>query len=61
VNALVRDDDDAFHRYPAHARGYDRPWTMSQWLERAPLGRNEGDRSWFHPHDEYAGTADGPS
>jgi predicted dithiol-disulfide oxidoreductase (DUF899 family) len=26
---------------------------MWQWLDRAPLGRNEGDMSWFHRHDEY--------
>jgi predicted dithiol-disulfide oxidoreductase (DUF899 family) len=26
---------------------------MSQWLDRAPLGRNEGDQSWFRRHDEY--------
>jgi len=61
VSAFVRDDDAAFHTYSAHARGYDRLRTMLQWLERAPLGRNESDRSWFHPHDEYAATVDGPS
>jgi predicted dithiol-disulfide oxidoreductase (DUF899 family) len=26
---------------------------MWQWLDRAPLGRNEGDLSWFRRHDEY--------
>jgi predicted dithiol-disulfide oxidoreductase (DUF899 family) len=26
---------------------------MWQWLDRAPLGRNEGDMSWFRRHDEY--------
>jgi predicted dithiol-disulfide oxidoreductase (DUF899 family) len=26
---------------------------MWQWLDRTPLGRNEGDMSWFHRHDEY--------
>jgi hypothetical protein len=36
-------------------------WTMWQWLDRAPLGRNEGDLSWFHRHDEYPATSNGPS
>jgi predicted dithiol-disulfide oxidoreductase (DUF899 family) len=26
---------------------------MWQWLDRAPLGRNEGDMSWFRRHDVY--------
>jgi predicted dithiol-disulfide oxidoreductase (DUF899 family) len=33
---------------------------MWQWLDRAPLGRNEGDWSWFHRHDEYPAAAAGP-
>jgi predicted dithiol-disulfide oxidoreductase (DUF899 family) len=33
--------------------GCDVLWGMWQWLDRAPLGRNEGDMSWFHRHDEY--------
>jgi hypothetical protein len=37
----------------AYARGLDGLWTMWQWLDRAPLGRNEGDLSWLHRHDEY--------
>jgi predicted dithiol-disulfide oxidoreductase (DUF899 family) len=28
-------------------------WTMWQWLDRAPMGRNEGDMSWFHRRYEY--------
>jgi predicted dithiol-disulfide oxidoreductase (DUF899 family) len=39
-----------------HASG-----TREQWLDRAPRGRNEGDLSWFHRHDEYPATAGGPS
>jgi predicted dithiol-disulfide oxidoreductase (DUF899 family) len=38
---------------PAYARGTDALWSMWQWLDRAPLGRNEGDMSWFRRHDEY--------
>jgi pimeloyl-ACP methyl ester carboxylesterase len=30
-----------------------------EWLDRAPLGRNEGDMSWFHRHDEYEQNASG--
>jgi predicted dithiol-disulfide oxidoreductase (DUF899 family) len=26
---------------------------MYQWLDRAPLGRNEGAGNWFRRHDEY--------
>jgi predicted dithiol-disulfide oxidoreductase (DUF899 family) len=26
---------------------------MWQWLDRAPLGRNEQGMSWFRRHDEY--------
>jgi predicted dithiol-disulfide oxidoreductase (DUF899 family) len=26
---------------------------MYQWLDRAPLGRNEGDGVWWRRHDEY--------
>jgi predicted dithiol-disulfide oxidoreductase (DUF899 family) len=50
-----------FHTYSAYARGFDWLWTMWQWLDRAPLGRNEGDLSWFHRRDEYTALAGGPS
>jgi predicted dithiol-disulfide oxidoreductase (DUF899 family) len=61
MSAFARDGDDVFHTYSAYARGFDALWTMWQWLDRAPLGRNEGDLSWFHRHDEYPTTAGGPS
>jgi predicted dithiol-disulfide oxidoreductase (DUF899 family) len=57
LSAFARDGDDVFHTYSAYARGVDQLWPMWQWLDRAPLGRNEGDLSWFHRHDEYAATA----
>lgn len=53
MSAFARDGDDVFHTYSAYSRGFDGLWTMWQWLDRAPLGRNEGDMSWFHRHDEY--------
>ncbi|MGH9025567.1 MAG: DUF899 domain-containing protein [Acidimicrobiia bacterium] len=53
MSAFARDGDDVFHTYSAYARGFDALWTMWQWLDRAPLGRNEGDLSWFRRHDQY--------
>jgi predicted dithiol-disulfide oxidoreductase (DUF899 family) len=59
MSAFARDGDDVFHTYSAYARGFDGLWTMWQWLDRAPLGRNEGDGSWFHRRDEYRAAAGG--
>ena len=56
MSAFIRGDGAIFHTYSAYARGLDATWTMWQWLDRAPLGRNEGDLSWFGRHDTYEGT-----
>ena len=53
MSAYARDGDEVFHTYSAYARGFDGLWPMWQWLDRAPLGRNEGDLSWFRRHDQY--------
>ena len=53
MSAFALDDGVVYHTYSAYARGFDVLWTMWQWLDRAPLGRNEGDLSWFRRHDEY--------
>jgi predicted dithiol-disulfide oxidoreductase (DUF899 family) len=53
MSAFALDDGLVFHTYSAYARGVDAMWTMWQWLDRAPLGRNEGDRSWFRRRDRY--------
>ena len=53
VSAFVLDEDAVFHTYSAYTRGTDVLFSMWQWLDRAPLGRNHGDLSWFHRHDEY--------
>ena len=37
---------------PAFARGLDGLWGMYQWLDRAPMGRNE-QGVWWRRHDEY--------
>jgi predicted dithiol-disulfide oxidoreductase (DUF899 family) len=47
-----------YHTYSAYARGLDGLWGMYQWLDRAPLGRNEsrtpdGPLNWYCRHDEY--------
>jgi predicted dithiol-disulfide oxidoreductase (DUF899 family) len=53
LSAFALEDGVVYHTYSAYARGTEPQWSMWQWLDRAPLGRNEGDMSWFHRHDEY--------
>jgi predicted dithiol-disulfide oxidoreductase (DUF899 family) len=53
MSAFTLDDGVVYHTYSAYARGADVLWTMWQWLDRAPHGRNEGDMSWFRRHDQY--------
>lgn len=52
MSAFVLDDGVVYHTYSAYARGLDAMWGVYQWLDRAPLGRNE-DGFWFRRHDEY--------
>ena len=52
VSTFVREDGAIYHTYSAYARGLDGMWGMYQWLDRAPLGRNETGL-WFRRHDEY--------
>src|SRR5262245_26206922 len=53
MSTFALDDGVVYHTYSAYARGLDALWTMWQWLDRTPQGRNEGDLSWFHRHDKY--------
>ena len=53
VSAFVLDKGVVYHAYSSFARGVDGIWGMYQWLDRAPLGRNEHGFWWRH-HDEYA-------
>jgi predicted dithiol-disulfide oxidoreductase (DUF899 family) len=54
VSAFVLKDDIVYHTYSAYARGVDGLWGMYQWLDRAPLGRNENQAGhWWKRHDEY--------
>jgi len=52
VSAFVLEDGVVYHTYSAYARGLDGLWGMYQWLDRAPLGRNEAG-FWWRRHDEY--------
>lgn len=53
MSAFVLDDGVVYHTYSAYGRGIDGLWGMYQWLDRAPLGRNENG-AWWRRHDEYA-------
>ena len=53
MSAFVLKDGVVYHTYSTFARGLDGLWGMYQWLDRAPLGRNEGDDVWWLRHDEY--------
>jgi predicted dithiol-disulfide oxidoreductase (DUF899 family) len=53
MSAFALDNGVVYHTYSAYARGFDALWPMWQWLDRAPLGRNEGDLSWLRRHDQY--------
>ena len=58
MSAFALHDGTVFHTYSAYARGLDALWGMYQWLDRAPLGRNEARSgndplNWFRRHDEY--------
>ena len=56
--AIAIKDGAVHHTYSTYARGLDGLWGAFQWLDRAPLGRNETG-IWWKRHDEYAvpGTA----
>ena len=53
MSAFALEDGVVYHTYSTYARGLDGLWGMYQWLDRAPLGRNE-QGIWWRRHDEYA-------
>src|ERR1700730_17708427 len=57
VSAFALEDGVVYHTYSAYGRGIDVLWGMYQWLDRAPLGRNETG-FWWRRHDEYDGGSD---
>ena len=52
MSAFALADGIVHHTYSTYARGLDGLWGMYQWLDRAPLGRNETGM-WWRRHDEY--------
>jgi predicted dithiol-disulfide oxidoreductase (DUF899 family) len=59
MSAFALDEGVVYHTYSAYARGLDGLWGMYQWLDRAPLGRNEkrapdDPLNFFRRHDEYS-------
>ena len=52
MSSFVLEDGVVYHTYSTYARGLDGLWGMYQWLDRAPLGRNETG-AWWRRHDEY--------
>ncbi|CAB3798860.1 hypothetical protein LMG28688_04835 [Paraburkholderia caffeinitolerans] len=52
MSAFVLEDGVVYHTYSTYARGLDGLWSMYQWLDRAPSGRNEAG-IWWKRHDEY--------
>jgi predicted dithiol-disulfide oxidoreductase (DUF899 family) len=52
MSAFALDDGVVYHTYSAFARGLDGLWSIYQWLDRAPFGRNESG-FWMRRHDEY--------
>ena len=52
MSAFALEDGVVYHTYSTYARGLGGLWGMYQWLDRAPLGRNETG-GWWRRHDEY--------
>jgi predicted dithiol-disulfide oxidoreductase (DUF899 family) len=52
MSAFVLEEGAVYHTYSTYARGLDGLWGAYQWLDRAPLGRNE-QGPWWLRHDEY--------
>jgi predicted dithiol-disulfide oxidoreductase (DUF899 family) len=53
MSAFVLNDGIVYHTYSTYARGLDGLWGMYQWLDRAPMGRNEETGVWWRRRDEY--------
>ena len=55
LSAFTLEDGVVHHTYSTYARGLDGLWGMYQWLDRAPLGRNEAGQNaeFIGLHDSY--------
>ncbi len=52
MSAFILEGGAVYHSYSTYARGLDVLWGAYQWLDRAPLARNEAG-IWWRRHDEY--------
>jgi predicted dithiol-disulfide oxidoreductase (DUF899 family) len=52
MSTFALEDGVIYHAYSTYARGLDGLWGAYQWLDRAPMGRNETG-VWWKRHDEY--------
>ncbi len=52
MSTFALEDGVVYHTYSTYARGLDGLWSMYQWLDRAPKGRNEAG-FWVRHHDKY--------
>lgn len=52
MSSLVMEHGDVYRTYSAFSRGLDALWGIYQWLDRAPMGRNEAGH-WIRLHDSY--------
>jgi len=52
LSTFALENGKVYHVYSAYSRGLDVLWSMYQWLDRAPKGRNEKG-SWLRLKDEY--------
>ena len=53
MSAFALEDGAIYHTYSTYSRGLDGLWGAYQWLDRAPLGRNEESGLWWKRNDEY--------
>jgi predicted dithiol-disulfide oxidoreductase (DUF899 family) len=55
LSAFALSDGAVYHTYSTYARGAEIMMGFYPLLDRAPLGRNEGDSEevWIRRHDEY--------
>jgi predicted dithiol-disulfide oxidoreductase (DUF899 family) len=56
LSAFALEDGTIYHTYSCTSRGLEFLMGYYPILDRAPLGRNEGERTqtWLRRHDEYA-------
>ena len=56
MSAFIHEGGEIYHSYSTYSRGLDGLWGAYQWLDRAPLGRNE-QGVWWLRRDEYKARA----